>query len=547
MKAALYTRVSTKDQVEGTSLETQLQRCRAYAESRGWEIAAEYSDGGESGVKADRPELDRLMAACRDRAYDAVVVAKLDRFGRSTRHLAAALGELDDLGIAFHSAAEAFDSSTPAGRLLRAQLGAFAEFERDMILERTASGQRAKVREGGWPGGPAPFGYALEGEGRTARLVVREDEAGTLRHAADLIIEGHSPYAAARILNGLGLTPRKAKRWDHRNLRRHLRAPTLGGKWIWSREGEEPVEVEVPSLLSLERHAALLYALERASTGPRKPGGNRIYPLSNGRLMGLCGGQMHGVSRHERGTRHYRCINARPDTDGRCEDQRVSAEQIESVVWGAVTDLLSDPERLIGMAEDYLGVCGDGPDVGSDQITRIDRKLGKLREDRATRAAQWLKAGGDPADLETGLAELEAEERALLARRTLLERRREDAAAGADRLRRLRELADAALARLSSMDPAEQAAVLDVLNVRVGITGWSECPTCGGRGKLPGGRGGTPCPTCRMLRRVPSLRIEGEIVDDDVGHMSDATSRGLGPRRQRSGRDASGARCEPAA
>ena len=149
----------------------QLERCRAYATARGWEVADEYRDGGESGAKAARPALDRLLAACRRGEVDAVVVAKLDRFGRSNRHLAALLGELDDEAIAFVSVAESVDSSTPSGRFLRTLLSGAAEFERDMILERTAAGLRSKAEAGGWPGGPVLYGFELLDKGTgSARL-----------------------------------------------------------------------------------------------------------------------------------------------------------------------------------------------------------------------------------------------------------------------------------------------------------------------------------------------------------------------------------------
>ena len=134
-------------------------------------MADEYRDGGESGAKAARPALYRLLAACRRGEVDAVVVAKLDRFGRSNRHLAALLGELDDEAIAFVSVAESVDSSTPSGRFLRTLLSGAAEFERDMILERTAAGLRSKAEAGGWPGGPVLYGFELLDKGTgSARL-----------------------------------------------------------------------------------------------------------------------------------------------------------------------------------------------------------------------------------------------------------------------------------------------------------------------------------------------------------------------------------------
>ena len=82
-RAAIYARVSTDEQVDGTSLGTQLSRSRAYAAAHGWEIAGEYVDEGVSGARATRPALDRMMAEARRGRFGVVVVAKLDRFGRS--------------------------------------------------------------------------------------------------------------------------------------------------------------------------------------------------------------------------------------------------------------------------------------------------------------------------------------------------------------------------------------------------------------------------------------------------------------------------------
>src|ERR1039458_157353 len=122
-RAAGYARVSTDDQVrDGTSLATQRERGIAYIALNKWSLVEEFVDEGVSGAKASRPALDRLMNACRSGEVDVVVVTKLDRFGRSTRHLTSTLGELDELKIAFISLAEAFDSTSPSGRLQRNML-----------------------------------------------------------------------------------------------------------------------------------------------------------------------------------------------------------------------------------------------------------------------------------------------------------------------------------------------------------------------------------------------------------------------------------------
>jgi DNA invertase Pin-like site-specific DNA recombinase len=130
-RAAVYARVSTAEQVDGTSLMTQIERCRAYVESQGWVLADEFVDEGVSGAKASRPALGQLLRLVRSGGADTIVVAKLDRLGRSMRHLVVLLGELDDRGVRLVSVAEGFDSQTPSGRLQRNILGSFAEFERE--------------------------------------------------------------------------------------------------------------------------------------------------------------------------------------------------------------------------------------------------------------------------------------------------------------------------------------------------------------------------------------------------------------------------------
>jgi DNA invertase Pin-like site-specific DNA recombinase len=156
-RAATYVRVSTEEQVDGTSLGVQRESCRRVVEQRGWDLAGMFSDEGVSGALGSRPGLDQFLEACRRREIDVVVVARLDRFGRSLRHLSATLGELDDLGVQFLSVHEAFDSLGPAGRLQRNILSSVAQYEREQMLERSKSGLRAKAQAGWWPGGPPPF------------------------------------------------------------------------------------------------------------------------------------------------------------------------------------------------------------------------------------------------------------------------------------------------------------------------------------------------------------------------------------------------------
>ena len=131
-RSAIYARVSTANNGQDPTLQTR--ELREYCERRGWSITSEYVDVGVSGSKEKRPELDKLVTDAHRRRFDVVLVlSKLDRFGRSLRHLVNSLAELESLGIDFVSLRDNLDLTTPSGRLMFQIIGAMAEFERALI------------------------------------------------------------------------------------------------------------------------------------------------------------------------------------------------------------------------------------------------------------------------------------------------------------------------------------------------------------------------------------------------------------------------------
>lgn len=132
----------------------QLRELREYCQRRGWEVVREYVDVGISGSKEKRPELDRLLADAHRRKLDAVIVWRFDRFARSVSHLLRALENFRSLGIEFVSLSEQVDTSTPTGKMVFTVLGAVAELERSLIVERVRAGlrnDRAKGKRLGRP------------------------------------------------------------------------------------------------------------------------------------------------------------------------------------------------------------------------------------------------------------------------------------------------------------------------------------------------------------------------------------------------------------
>jgi len=151
-RVALYARVSTKNNQDP---ETQLLALREYSKARELEVFSEYVDVGISGSKDSRPALNQLMEDSRKRRFDAVLVARFDRFARSTRHLVLALEEFNALGVDFISLNESIDTSTPMGKMVFTVIAAVAELERSIIRERVIMGLQRAVAQGKRIGRPA--------------------------------------------------------------------------------------------------------------------------------------------------------------------------------------------------------------------------------------------------------------------------------------------------------------------------------------------------------------------------------------------------------
>jgi len=149
-RAALYLRVSTIDQHP----ETQLYDLRQMAAQRGYEIVQEYTDR-ISGAKARRPALDTMMHDARRGRFDAVLVWACDRIARSTRHFLEVLDELNRLEVEFVSFREQIDTGGPLGRAIVVIIGAIAELERNLIVERVRAGMRRARLEGRHIGRPS--------------------------------------------------------------------------------------------------------------------------------------------------------------------------------------------------------------------------------------------------------------------------------------------------------------------------------------------------------------------------------------------------------
>ena len=176
-----------------------LSELREYAKARGWQVIGEFVDVGVSGSKETRPQLDAMMRQAKTRKLDVIAVWKLDRFGRSLRHLVDALAELEATGVAFVSLRDNLDLSTPAGKLMFHVIGAMAEFERALIQERVRAGLAVARTKGKTFGRPK---IKRERDKDAKRIRQLRDEGQSYREIAEEL--GRSTMDVHRVAMTLG-------------------------------------------------------------------------------------------------------------------------------------------------------------------------------------------------------------------------------------------------------------------------------------------------------------------------------------------------------
>src|ERR1022692_2369743 len=177
VRTAIYARVPTLNGSQDPSMQTR--ELEEYCQRRGWKIHDIYVDNGVSGKKDSRPQLNRMMQDAHERRFSVVVVWRFDRFARSVSHLLRALETFNALGVQFVSLSEQVDTSTPTGKMVFTVLGAVAELERNLIVERVRAGLRHAVSKGKRLGRPKKYVDAaqiasLRASGHSWRTISRK-------------------------------------------------------------------------------------------------------------------------------------------------------------------------------------------------------------------------------------------------------------------------------------------------------------------------------------------------------------------------------------
>ena len=222
-----YLRLSQREAEQGTSLASQREEIKRYADSKGEQVEW-FVDDGYSGRSSKRPEYQRLRRSLATSGLSAVVCRSVDRLGRNLRETLDFVEEASQHGVAFVATSSGVDTSTSQGLMFIQMMGVFAQAEAGAIAERQSYSQGQRRSEGRSIGLP-PYGFTVQHRSDGAFRVINESEAVHLRNATDLIIDGSSIRATAIAISDDGARTRRGSLWTGDSLSRLLRNPSLCG------------------------------------------------------------------------------------------------------------------------------------------------------------------------------------------------------------------------------------------------------------------------------------------------------------------------------
>jgi site-specific DNA recombinase len=358
VRCAIYTRKSTDEglQQEFKSLDAQREAGEAFILSQrheGWQLLpAHYDDGGYTGGNMDRPALKKLLAEIDAGKVDCVVVYKVDRLSRSLMDFARIIEVFDKRGVSFVSVTQQFNTTNSLGRLTLNILLSFAQFEREIISERTRDKQSAARKKGKWIGGHPVLGYDIDVRG--GRLVVNANEAERVRAIFDLYLEHQ---AAIAVVDELRRRNWRTKAWQSAEGRTHggkpftksrlyalltnvLYAGKVNHKGVVY-AGEQDAIVDAKTWERVQK------ILGRKGAAGRDRSRNKYGALLHGLVYCVpCGAPMIHTytARGSKRYRYYVCHNAQQRGWNTCDTKSVAAQPIETAVVEGIRTLGTDPE-----------------------------------------------------------------------------------------------------------------------------------------------------------------------------------------------------------
>ncbi|GAQ61072.1 recombinase family protein [Streptomyces scabiei] len=524
LRAVDYLRVSTEEQKKGYGVARQRRKTVRHIALKQWAHVGTYKDEGVSGSleAADRGDLKRLMEEAQQtpRPFDIVVVPDGRVIGRKGRAFWRWVWALEDIGVYVAVVADDYDNTTTEGRKKMRRDADYAETEWETIRERTQGGlqEKAELTPAAHIGGRPPYGFRIANKGTPGSyLEIETTEAKVVAYVYELVVsEGLNLREATIRLNSEGSTTRSGKTWTRDNLRdRIMSTAVLDGVTLFrgkhahiDDEGDpiwgQSIRIELPRILTQDQSTELRSKV--AETAKRSSGQREFYPLT-GRVISLCGKTYTGISRSaENRNRFYRCAGAVPKdvTQKPCGCSYVDAAALEAHVWGKVTEIASDSDKLQELATEWIGMAESDKVALTDRIAGLDQQITDMNASITAVIVATAKQSKSADAIEAATTALNIELQQLQNLRDEAAEWLADMEESDRRARDLRALASMARTSFPEMAPEQQAAILSMLELKVTV-----------KGPVPDGRrGGVPC-TVRAWYAAAGLQVPASAVSDD--------------------------------
>jgi len=416
MRCGIYTRVSTDTQseIEFNSCESQKEQILSYVKSQNdLEVVKIYSDAGYTGSNLNRPALQNLLNDIALDKIECVLVYKIDRLTRSPKDFYHLIEYFDKYGVSFISTTQRFDTSTATGRLIRNIMLDFAQFEREMTVERTKDKMYQRAKKGLWNGGTAPYGYVR----RDKRLVIDKKEAECIKDVYDVFLQTQSLAETRRYINSRYKT-RAGREFSKSTIFGILRNPVYMGK---VRYGKKVYNGEHKAIIPEEKYLKVQTLVKRP-VQRMETKINRDYLLAGLIRCGECGSIMtptytkkkkgNGESKY---IYYYRCTKTYQYNWNACSIKSVNAEKVENYVIDQLKEF-SQNRRLIEECVER---------INTDEEGRVKKLIGEKRgienelrkvENQLTHIVDVLAEGGERFSVvKSKLEELENKKKVLLA------------------------------------------------------------------------------------------------------------------------------------
>jgi DNA invertase Pin-like site-specific DNA recombinase len=376
LRAAIYVRVSSDEQVQGFSIDAQLKACHELAKAKGWDVAVIYTDAGYSARSDKRPDFKRMIADAQDHKFDVIIVHKFDRFARNRADAVNYKKILRALGVKVFSVSEPLDPDDPSGVITEGMLEVMAEWYSINLSCETQKGKRARA-EAGYQNNAIPFGYVKD-KGKGAIAQIDPEKIKGYHLAVKLALEGETDRHIAYALNLETYRTTKGRPFSKDTIAAMLQSRFYLGEVSYHRrqwhkgKHEAAIDLATWERIQTKRQA-------RAVRPNKSNLATRVFPLTTVLYCASCGSGMRGAGA---AIRYYR--DTGKDRGIICDQCMVNAEMLEDQFADFIADLrLPDDWRAKAIA--MLG-------SDSNEVQRIGAQRRKL-EGEMKRAKHLFIAG----------------------------------------------------------------------------------------------------------------------------------------------------------